>query len=134
MADFIFTFGFGHTDPVTGESRAKCFARISVPDGADAYEVARSQMNATFGQQWAFCYESEEEAGVAKWGLREIGVGPIPVELLAILEEVYRPEAFHIWWGGKNGTLDWKRPVDVWRDDPKTVLAAAEALLGQVAT
>lgn len=130
MSEFIFTFGFSHTDPVTGESRAKKFTRIQAED----IEQARQRMNDTFGRQWAFVYESEEEAGVAKWGLTEVTESLVPDELAEILAEVYKPEGIRIWWGGINGRLESKRAVDVWRTDPARVLQVAEQLLGQVAT
>jgi hypothetical protein len=132
MSQFwIFTFGFGHTDPVTGESRSNKFVRIK----AEGYEQARERMKATFGTQWAFQYESEEEAGVEKHGLTELTEARIPGELIAILDQVYTPAGIPLWWGAQNAMLpNHARPVDVWREDPKSVLQAAEQLLGQVAT
>lgn len=130
MSEFIFTFGYSHTDPATGTSRSKTFTRIQAED----YEQARQKMNATFGRQWAFQYVSEEEAGVARWDLTEVTESRIPDELAAILSEVYKPEGIRIWWGGENGLLDGQRAVDVWRTDPARVLQVAEQLLGQVAT
>lgn len=65
--DWIFTFGFGHAHPQTGESLANCFIRIR---GTRA--DARREMDRRFGQKWAFDYESEERAGVQKYNLREI--------------------------------------------------------------
>ena len=130
MPEFIFTFGFSHTDPVTGESRAKKFARIE----ADDIELARQKMNNTFGRQWAFEYESEDEAGVSKWGLAEVSGSFLPPELEEILGEVYKPEGIRIWWGAEHKLLNNERAVDVWRTDPARVLQVAEQLLGQVAT
>jgi len=129
LSEFIFTFGFGHTDPTTGESRAKKFARIQ----ADDYEQARIQMNDTYGRQWAFEYESEEEAGVQRHGLTEVTESRIPDKLMVILAEV-KPNGVRIWWGSEHKLLDGERAVDVWRTDPDRVLQIAEQLLGQVAT
>jgi len=130
MSEFIFTFGFGQTDPVTGESRASTFARIE----ADDSEQARLRMLNTYGRQWAFMYESEEEAGVVEFGLTEVAVSFLPSELEAILAEVYTPEGMRIWWGAEHKLLNNQRAVDVWRTDPARVLQVAEQLLGQVAT
>jgi hypothetical protein len=130
VSEFIFTFGFSHTDPVSGASRAKKFCRIEAAD----YESARQRMNNTYGRQWAFEYESEEEAGVAKWGLTEVTGSSLPPELAAILAEVYKPEGIRIWWGAEHKLLSNERAVDVWRTDPARVIQVAEQLLGQVAT
>jgi len=130
MSEFVFTFGFAHTDPVTGESRSKKFARIQ----ADDYEQARIRMNNTYGRQWAFQYESEEAAGVERHGLTEVIGSFLPPELETILSEVYKPEGIRIWWGAEHKLLNNERAVDVWRTDPKRVLQVAEQLLGQVAT
>lgn len=65
--DWIFTFGFGHTHPRTGESLANCFIRIR-----GTREAARAEMVKRFALKWAFDYPSEEDAGVERWGLREI--------------------------------------------------------------
>lgn len=68
--DWIFTFGFGHTHPQTGESLAHCYVRVP-GDGAEA----RDKMIAAFGRKWAFQYASAEQAGVDRFELREI---PMP--------------------------------------------------------
>ena len=50
---WLFTFGFGHTHPDTGESlsgKAVCF------DGT--YEEARHKMVERFGDKWAFQYQA----------------------------------------------------------------------------
>lgn len=66
--EWIFTFGFGHSHPVTGASLAKCFIRIR-----GTYESSRAEMLRRFGTRWAYQYIDEAEAGVVKWKLREIG-------------------------------------------------------------
>jgi len=129
VSEFIFTFGFGQTDPVTGASRSGMFARIE----ADDSERAREKMLNTYGRQWAFMYESEELAGVVEFGLTEVGISFLPPELEAILADVYTPQGMRIWWGAYNKLLT-GRPVDVWRENPPDVLRVAEQLLGQVAT
>lgn len=48
---WIFTFGFGHTHPVTGEPLANRYVRLP-----GDYEQARRAMIAHFGIQWAFQY------------------------------------------------------------------------------
>jgi hypothetical protein len=63
--DWIFTFGFGHVAP-DGTSLRNRFIRI--PGG---FAEAREEMVRRFGLQWAFQYENEEEAGVAKYNLTE---------------------------------------------------------------
>lgn len=59
--DWYFTFGVGHYPPP---------GRYIVIRGT--MESSRLEMIARFGQRWAFQYESAEEAGVEKWGLRSI--------------------------------------------------------------
>ena len=68
MEEWIFTFGFGHTHPKTGESLANTFVRIAAADS----EAAREEMYRRFGQKWSFQYDSEQKAGVEKYGLREL--------------------------------------------------------------
>lgn len=67
MERWIFTFGFGHTHPVTGESLSRCYVVI---DGD--HEQARATMVQYFGLKWAFQYPNEEKAGVEKWKLSRI--------------------------------------------------------------
>src|SRR6185503_14397474 len=57
--EWIFTFGYGHTDPRTGESLADCYCRIS-----GSFTQARELMVEMFGVKWAFQYGSEADAGV----------------------------------------------------------------------
>ena len=58
---FYFTFGFG-------QANENCFTVIE----ATNREAAREEMNRRHGRQWAFCYDSAEEAGVERFGLKEI--------------------------------------------------------------
>ena len=67
MTEWIFTFGFGHVHPHTGERLANTFIRVSGED-----EEAREKMYARFGRKWAFQYATEEQAGVEKYHLREL--------------------------------------------------------------
>jgi hypothetical protein len=67
MERWIFTFGFGHTHPVTGASLSRCYVAI---DGDR--EQARATMVRHFGVKWAFQYPNEEKADVEKWGLSRI--------------------------------------------------------------
>lgn len=62
--EWIFTFGFKHIH--SGTQMRDRFVRIR-----GTFEDARAVMVQRFGKTWAFQYESEEEAGVQKFGLRE---------------------------------------------------------------
>jgi hypothetical protein len=64
---WIFTFGFGHTHPATGERLANCYVEIE----GDVNE-SRDIMEHHFGLKWAFQYPTEEKAGVEKYGLQRI--------------------------------------------------------------
>ena len=64
MNEFIVTFGYGQ--PLAG-----CFTRI---EAANAHE-ARGLIFKEYGNKWAFMYNSEEEAGVKQWGLKEVKFG-----------------------------------------------------------
>jgi hypothetical protein len=73
----LFTFGFGQTDPRTGESLSNCYVWVE----ADDIEAARHVMVERFGHRypdgkalgnWAFDYPDEDAAGVARYGLHEI--------------------------------------------------------------
>ena len=66
--DWIFTFGYDHTHPVTGESLATRFVRVS----AQTYVQARERMHESFGNRWSHQYESEYGAGVKRFNLKEI--------------------------------------------------------------
>jgi len=68
MKEWIFTFGFDHVNPLTGKSLANHFCRIY----ADSATAAREEMVRRWGRKWAFQYNSEEEAGVERWNLREV--------------------------------------------------------------
>lgn len=58
--DWIFTFGIGGP-------RAGMFVRIR-----GTFMSARGEMLRRYGREWAFQYRSEEEAGVAAYGLTEL--------------------------------------------------------------
>lgn len=68
MPEWIFTFGFHHVHPETGERLRNNFVRIKASD----YEAARQQMVARFGQKWSHQYASETAAGVQQYGLTEL--------------------------------------------------------------
>lgn len=61
----IYTFGYGHE--VNGIPLRQAFYRI--PLDSDA---ARERMFAMFGNSWGFEYDTEADAGVAEYGLREL--------------------------------------------------------------
>lgn len=67
MKEFIFTFCLDGP-PYPGG----CFTAVKAP----SYNEARELMVKAFGTSWAFQYESREEAGVDRFGLREI---PFPM-------------------------------------------------------
>lgn len=64
---WIFTFGVGQVNAHTGERMGNRFVRIY----ADSSENARKEMFHRFGRIWSMQYESEEQAGIKKWGLIE---------------------------------------------------------------
>lgn len=64
---WIFTFGFGHTHPVTGERLANCYVAIE-----GDVNTSREVMARHFGNKWSMQYPSEEKAGVQKYGLERI--------------------------------------------------------------
>ncbi len=64
--EWIFTFGFGHSHPETGESLGRKYVRVR---GTCA--TSRVEMERRFGRAWAFQYPTEEMAGVTKYGLSE---------------------------------------------------------------
>lgn len=96
VREWIFTFGFGQRlvpldssgrvhDDRAGVPLAGLFARIS-----GTWHGARVLMHEVFGQVYCDQYESEDAAGVKRWGLREI---PLPADLGAWLAyEGRRPE------------------------------------------
>lgn len=68
MPEWIFTFGFHHVHPETGERLRNRFVRIQAPDS----ETARGQMVARFGLKWSHQYSTEGQAGVQEYGLTEL--------------------------------------------------------------
>lgn len=69
---WIFTFGFGHTHPVTGERLGNRFVAIE-----GDIEETRRIMAEHFGDKWSMQYPGVCEAGVHKYGLTQI---PLPVK------------------------------------------------------
>ena len=65
--DWIFSFGWGQTHPVTGAPLHRRFVRIRGTERA-----ANAEMHERFGKKWCFQYPSEDEAGVARFGLEEL--------------------------------------------------------------
>jgi hypothetical protein len=64
---WIFTFGFGHYHPETGEPLANRY--VVIPG---TFSDARQKMVVMFGVKWSMQYASKEEAGVEIYGLREL--------------------------------------------------------------
>jgi hypothetical protein len=65
--EWIFTFGFSHQHPDTGESLANCYVVIE-----GDVESSRETMIQHFGQKWAMQYPTLEDAGAERYGLRRI--------------------------------------------------------------
>ena len=61
MIKQIFTFGFGQ--PFEGYYHVI---------EAETKDDCRKQMFEKFGNKWSIQYDSEEKAGVKKWGLKEL--------------------------------------------------------------
>lgn len=61
MNEYIFTFGFG-------QQHENCYTVIK----ANTSNEAREEMHRRYGEKWSMQYDSRDEAGVEKWGLREI--------------------------------------------------------------
>ena len=72
--EWIFTFGFGHVHPVTGESLARKYVKIR-----GTVETSRDEMVRRYGRKWATQYFSEERAGVKRYGLTEY-MGDMTIE------------------------------------------------------
>jgi len=66
MPSFIFTFGFDHEDPVTGERLAHHYVEIRAP----TEQAARNAMFTRFGNRWSMEYLSKEAAGVDRFNLK----------------------------------------------------------------
>jgi JAB domain-containing protein similar to deubiquitination enzymes len=66
--EFICTFGFGHLHPVTKKSLGNHYIVVNAEDEVEAHKV----MYRRFGQKWAFCYKSREDAGVDRFDLVEL--------------------------------------------------------------
>lgn len=64
---WVFTFGFGHVDPKTGDPLGNCYVVI---DGT--FDEARATMRRHFGYQWSMQYANEHEAGVGIFALTQI--------------------------------------------------------------
>lgn len=64
VREWVFTFGFGQC--VDGVALAGKYVRIR-----GTADDARAEMLRRFGRTWAFQYESEEAAGVERFGLQE---------------------------------------------------------------
>lgn len=70
----IFTFGFGHKHPVTGQSLAHHYVVIE----GQTSKHCRCKMLNHFGNAWAFEYPDEEYAGVEKFNLTELSWKDFP--------------------------------------------------------
>ena len=61
MNKYYFTFG-------SGQKYEGCYVVIEAENAYDA----RQEMFQRYGKKWGFMYKSAEEAGVERWGLKEI--------------------------------------------------------------
>lgn len=68
----LFTFGFGQTDPLTGESLADCYVWVEAADLGVARQLMLNRFGGEHVGNWAFDYPDGEAAGVDRYGLREI--------------------------------------------------------------
>lgn len=68
MESWIFTFGFDHHHPETGEPLRNHYIEIRAPTEAQA----RQAMFDTFGAKWSMEYTTKDEAGVDRFGLRPL--------------------------------------------------------------
>jgi hypothetical protein len=66
VREWIFTFGFGHTDENGAPLRNK-YVRI-----IGTHDDARAEMVRRWGRQWAFQYPTLEAAGADRWELTEL--------------------------------------------------------------
>lgn len=57
MITKAFTFGFSHTDPMTGQLLRERYVVITAPEEAMCYRL----MAMLFGDKWAFAYPSVDE-------------------------------------------------------------------------
>lgn len=65
----IFTFGFGH--------ECKCGRGLGghytvVEPDPETGDSARDRMYKTWARKWAFEYPTKEDAGVERWGIKEV--------------------------------------------------------------
>lgn len=76
--EWIFTFGFGHRHPVTGDDLVRRFVRIRAVDS----HAARARMVKHFGVKWSHQYDSPAAAGADRFGLSELprSEWPPPIE------------------------------------------------------
>lgn len=66
--DWYFTFGSGHTHPLTGEDLSLAYVIIH-----GTYESSRNRMfDSAFGNRWSHQYQSAFAAGVRQFGLQQI--------------------------------------------------------------
>jgi hypothetical protein len=65
--EWFFTFDFGHIDLESGALLANCFVRVGAANSYDA----RSKMIGRFGSKWASQYDTETQAGILEFRLRE---------------------------------------------------------------
>ncbi len=80
---FIVTFGFGQSDPNTGEPLGNCYAVVYARSEVEA----RMIMHKHHGGKWSFIYGSEHEAGVEEFGLKQKYVYRPGVDQDTIIED-----------------------------------------------
>lgn len=88
----IFTFGFGHKHPVTGQSLGNMFVVIE----GETKEHCRCKMLNHFGNTWAFQYDTAERAGVDRFSLTELPTMEFP----PTTDMYYMSDAGHVEYRG----------------------------------
>lgn len=59
----VFTFGYGHVCPHTGQDLGDHYVTVIAPDRSSA----RSLMNTAFGRMWAFEYDGIDDPRLADY-------------------------------------------------------------------
>lgn len=89
--EWIFTFGGGHTHPITGESLMNRFVRLR-----GTWLGSRKKMVELFGQKWSMQYPTEDDAGVGQFHMTELELAEAEREageLLATVEVLPKERA-----------------------------------------
>jgi hypothetical protein len=125
---WIFTFGFGHVHPLTGENLIGRFVRIG---GTETQ--AHTAMCVLFGQKWAGRYKDEEAAGVHEYGLRELPIDDLAEHLLqgarTAIAYLLHASAKHRF---AETHPEWRRLATGWLDVESVTFVGEPGKLGQM--